>query len=70
MIKMKQENYAKKQNKKCSILFVKPLTGTKLKLFSAGRIKTENKKHIELRKNAAISIPSASSNYILSIILY
>jgi len=69
MKKMKQESYAQNQSNQRCFLSLNSLTGNKLQLFSTGRIKTENTRHIEQRKNAATPIPSASSNYILSIIL-
>jgi len=68
MTKMKQENYAQKLSKSRRVLFLNPLIGNKILLFSAGRIKTENKRHIEMKESAANPIPAASSNHILSII--
>jgi hypothetical protein len=65
---MKQENYAQKLSKKRRVLFLNPLTGNKILLFSARKIKTENKRHIEIKESAANPISAASSNYILSII--
>ena len=68
MTKMKQENYAQKLSKSRRVLFLNPLIGNKILLFSASRIKTENKRHIEMKEIAANPIPAASSNHILSII--
>ena len=68
MIKMKQENYAQKLSKKRCIMFVKPLMANKIQLFTAGRTIKTDKRHIELKVNAAAPDPAAPSNYILSII--
>jgi len=68
MTKMKQENYAQKLSKKCCNLFMKPLMRNKIHLFIAGRTIKTDKRHIELKVNAAAPDPAAPSNYILSII--
>jgi hypothetical protein len=70
MTKMQQENYARKQGDQRYFLPLNPLMGIKIQLFVTRKVKTEDKKHIELRENAATPIPAASSNYILSIIFY
>ena len=70
MIKMQQENYARKQGDQRYFLSLNSLMGAKIQLFITRKVKTEYKKRIELKENAATPIPAASSNYILSIIFY
>lgn len=69
MIKMKQENYARKMKKMRCILFLNILTANKMRRFLTRRMKTRHNRHIEQKSNAATPNPAASSNYILSIIL-
>jgi hypothetical protein len=70
MIKMQQKNYAQKQSNQRYFLSLNPLIEDTMQLFATRKVKTENKRHIEWKENAATPIPAASSNYILSIILY
>ena len=68
MIKMKQENYAQKMKKMRCILISNPLSVNKTTQLAFPLITIKYNRHIELKENATDLIPSASSNYILSII--
>ena len=70
MIKMKQKNYAQKMKKMRCILSLNPFSVNKNKRLAIDMTKTKYKRHIEMKGNAAAPDPAASSNYILSIILY
>lgn len=68
MIKMKQENYAQKMKKMRCILIPNPWPVCKNKRLATAMITTKYKRHIEMKRTAAVPKPAASSNYILSII--
>lgn len=67
-MKMKQKNYAQKNEKMRCILILNPLPVCKNKRLATAMIKTKYKRRIELKGNADAPDPAASSNYILSII--